>query len=86
MAGIVRNVINWCGAGRLVGVHHIMTENAAPQDSALRPAESDLHPADAADDLTANTAEYGRESAAAHPDTSDDVPTPTETPTETPAD
>ena len=37
-----------------------MTENAAPQDSApqdsaLRPAESDLHPADPTDDLTANT-------------------------------
>jgi len=40
-----------------------MTENAdlengasaAPEDSALRPAESDLHPADPADDLTGNT-------------------------------
>jgi hypothetical protein len=32
-----------------------MTDNAAPQDSALRPAESDLHPADPTDDLTANT-------------------------------
>jgi hypothetical protein len=57
-----------------------MTENAVPEDSALRPAESDLHPADPADDLTANTAEYGREAAAARSDTSDDVPTPTETP------
>lgn len=28
---------------------------ASPEDSALRPAESDLHPADTADDLTANT-------------------------------
>jgi hypothetical protein len=57
-----------------------MTENASPHDSALRPAGSDLHPADPADDLTANTAEHGRESAAARADTSDDVPTPTETP------
>ena len=40
-----------------------MTENAdlengapaAPEDSALRPAGSDLHPADPADDLTGNT-------------------------------
>jgi hypothetical protein len=44
-----------------------MTENAtsgnafadggppAPEDAALRPAGSDLHPADPADDLTANT-------------------------------
>jgi hypothetical protein len=40
-----------------------MTENAdgenaapvAPEDSALRPAESDLHPADPTDDLTGNT-------------------------------
>jgi len=32
-----------------------MTDNADPQDSALRPAGSDLHPADPADDLTANT-------------------------------
>lgn len=28
---------------------------ASPEDSALRPPESDLHPADPADDLTANT-------------------------------
>ena len=27
----------------------------APEDSALRPAESDLHPADPTDDLTGNT-------------------------------
>jgi hypothetical protein len=40
-----------------------MTENAdlangasaAPEESALRPAESDLHPADPADDLTGDT-------------------------------
>jgi hypothetical protein len=29
--------------------------NAAPEDSALRPAESDLHAVDSTDDLTANT-------------------------------
>jgi hypothetical protein len=45
-----------------------MTENAAPQDSALRPAESDLHPADPADDLTGNT------SAGAGPDERDAAP------------
>jgi hypothetical protein len=32
-----------------------VTENGDPEDSALRPAESDLHPADPADDLTGNT-------------------------------
>jgi len=39
--------------------------------------ESDLHPADPPDAL--RTAEYGRESAAAQADTSDDTPTPRET-------
>lgn len=40
-------------------------ENAAPEDSALRPAGSDLHPADPADpadDLTANTSGGSAES------------------------
>jgi len=57
------------------------TDNPDPganAESALQKAESDLHPADAADDL--RTAEYGRESTAARRDTSDDTPTPTETP------
>ena len=57
------------------------TENpdlGRPQESALQRRESDLHPADPADAL--RTAEYGRESAAARPDTSDDTPTPRETP------
>ena len=57
------------------------TENTnlgADAESALQQAESDLHPADAVDAL--RTAEYGRESAAASRDTSDDTPTPTETP------
>jgi hypothetical protein len=49
-------------------------------ESALQPAESDLHPADPVDDM--RTAEYGRESTAARRDTSDDTPTPTETPTD----
>ena len=48
-----------------------MTENAdlengapaAPEDSALRPAESDLHPADPADDLTGNTPGSATDSA-----------------------
>jgi hypothetical protein len=56
----------------------------AEEESALQQAESDLHPADTADAL--QTAEYGRESAAARRDTSDNAPTPMETPTETPTD
>jgi len=47
-------------------------------ESALQQAESNLHSADAVDNV--RTAEYGRESAAARADTSDDTPTPRETP------
>ena len=57
------------------------TENTnlgADAESALQQAESNLHPADAVDNV--RTAEYGRESTAARRDTSDDTPTPTETP------
>ena len=50
----------------------------ANAESALHQAESDLRPADAVDKV--RTAEYGRKSAAARRDTSDDTPTPTETP------
>jgi len=53
------------------------TDPVDPAESALRRAESDLHPGDPVDDM--RTAEYGRESAAARADTSDDTPTPTET-------
>ena len=64
MAATERNVIDMRpGAVLLRRVPRPMTENAdlengasaAPEDSALRPAESDLHPADPADDLTGNT-------------------------------
>lgn len=60
-----------------------MTETEKPDpdtnaESALRRAESDLHPADKADAL--RTAEYGRESAAARRDSPDDTPPPTEAP------
>jgi hypothetical protein len=49
----------------------------AAEESDLQRPESDLHPADPPDAL--RTAEYGRESAAARADTSDDTPTPRET-------
>ena len=54
------------------------TDQGAPAESALQRAESDLHPGDPVDDM--RTAEYGRESAAARADTSDETPTPRETP------
>jgi len=53
------------------------TDRADSAEAALQRAESDLHPGDPVDDM--RTAEYGRESAAARADTSDDTPTPTET-------
>jgi len=53
------------------------TDPGAAAEAALQRAESDLHPGDPVDDM--RTAEYGRESAAARADTSDDTPTPTET-------
>ena len=54
------------------------TDHGDAAESALQRAESDLHPGDPVDDM--RTAEYGRESAAARADTSDETPTPTETP------
>jgi hypothetical protein len=53
------------------------TDLGAAAESDLQRAESDLHPADPVDNM--RTARFGRESAAAHADTSDDTPTPTET-------
>ena len=52
-------------------------------ESALQRAESDLHPGDPVDDM--RTAEYGRESAAARAETSDDTPAPRETPSADPS-
>ena len=54
------------------------TDHGGAAEAALQRAESDLHPGDPVDDM--RTAEYGRESAAAHADTSDDAPAPRETP------
>ena len=54
------------------------TDPGAPAESDLQQAGSHLHPADPVDDM--RTARFGRESAAAQADTSDDTPTPTETP------
>ena len=54
------------------------TDLGATEESDLQRPESDLHPADQPDAL--RTTEYGRESAAAQADVSDDTPTPTETP------
>ena len=52
------------------------TDRVDPEE--VQRAKSDLHPGDPVDDM--RTAEYGRESAAARADTSDDTPTPRETP------
>ena len=49
------------------------TENTSPEDSALRPAGSDLHAVDSADDLTGNTPGQAAESDDA-PDPDDALP------------
>ncbi len=59
------------------GVPRVMTENdTSPEDSALRPAGSDLRPADHPDDLTANTRGGRPDDESAPPDDPVDRPLP----------